>query len=603
MHFKKPKVTILVSILLLLIVIAVAAKFLFGPKQPLQKEENQTIQKEESQVIEEITTDKSSYGPNEPIHFTTTLSDKHVQGILKITYYHLNNVVAQRELNMTKNKVQWTWQAPGKDFKGYLVRVQFESKTKKDEQTIAVDVSSDWSKFPRYGFLSKFHEMSNEDMASTISQLNRYHINGLQFYDWHYKHEQPMKLENDRPAMAWEDIANRPTSYQTIKTYIDLAHQRNMKTMAYNLLYGAFEEAEKDGVKKEWRLFKDQQKNDYDYHPLPDEWKSDVFLLNSAHPEWQTYLINQQKHVYNALPFDGWHVDQLGPRGNVYDYDGNLLALDESFQPFMEHVKKEIPDKRLVMNAVNQYGQKQLGKSPVDFLYTEVWEQYKYYHDLKRIIDENNAYSQGKYNTVLAAYMNYEFSNNPGEFNTPGILLANSVIFASGGSHLELGEHMLSKEYFPHENLKMNSDLQNKLLHYYDFLVAYENLLRDNLQEVPVTIHSPDWFHFSSQPEQGKIWSFAKQRENKKIIHFINFFDATTLEWRDTNATQAEPQQREKLTVQLEDNQMIKKIWTASPDKQSGMPISLDFKQENNKVTFTLPSLKYWDMVVIEYDQ
>jgi dextranase len=376
-----------------------------------------------------------------------------------------------------------------------------------------------------------------------------------------------------------------------------------MKTMAYNLLYGAFAEAEKDGVKTEWRLFKDQQKNQHDYHPLPEDWKSDVFLVNPANSEWQDYLINQQKKVYEALSFDGWHIDQLGPRGNVYDYNGNPLRLDESFKPFIEHIKKEIPDKRIVMNAVSQYGQKQLGDAPVDFLYTEVWDQDKYYSDLKRIIDENNQFSNGRYNTILAAYMNYEFSNQQGEFNTPGILLTNSVIFASGGSHLELGEHMLSKEYFPHGNLKISQSLQSRLLHYYDFLVAYENLLRDNLQEVPITIGSSDWALFSSQPEQGKIWSFAKQKANKKVIHFINFFDATTLEWRDTNASQAEPQDRKQLTVQIEETRSIEKVWMASPDKRSGVPISLNFKQENNKVIFTLPSLKYWDMVVMEYEQ
>jgi dextranase len=239
----------------------------------------------------------------------------------------------------------------------------------------------------------------------------------------------------------------------------------------------------------------------------------------------------------------------------------------------------------------------------MDFLYTEVWEQYKYYSDLKRIIDENNAYSKGNYNTVLAAYMNYEFSNQPGEFNTPGILLANSVIFASGGAHLELGEHMLSKEYFPHKNLKMSPDLQNRLLHYYDFLVAYENLLRDHAHEVPVTVRSSDWVHFASKPEQGKVWVFAKQKVDKKIIHFINFYDATTLEWRDTNANQAEPQNREKLTIQLKENQPIKKVWVASPDKQNGVSIPLHFKQEHKKITFTLPSLKYWDMIVIEYER
>ncbi len=586
----------------MLVVTAVINKSFSKPGQKPEQEETNLALKDKD-IIQRMTTDQASYQPNEIIHFTTQLLDKYTNGVLKITYYHLNDVIDQQEIQVTKNELQWTWQPPKEDFKGYLVHVQYESQTEQDQQTIAVDVSSSWSKFPRYGFLSKFHDMPKEEMESVISKLNRYHINGLQFYDWHYKHHQPIKLENNEPAAYWDDIANRSTSLQTIKKYIDLVHERNINAMAYNLLYGAFAEAEKDGVKREWRLFKDQEKNAHDFHPLPDNWKSDVFLVNPAHPEWQEYLFNQQKKVYKALPFDGWHIDQLGPRENVYDFDGEKLELDQSFQSFLEKAKMEMENKSLVMNAVNQYGQEQLSRSPVDFLYTEVWDQYKYFGDLKRIIDENNKFSQGKHNTVLAAYMNYMFSNHEGEFNTPGILLANSVIFASGGSHLELGEHMLSKEYFPHENLKMSPSLQSSLMHYYDFLVAYENLLRDNLQEVPVSIHSSDWVHFSSQPEQGKIWSFAKQKENQKVIHFINFFDATTLEWRDTNASQAEPQDREPLTVQIEEKRNIKKVWLASPDKQNSIPISLDFKQENKAVTFTLPSLKYWDMAVMEYEK
>ncbi|CAM4024672.1 glycoside hydrolase family 66 protein [Mesobacillus zeae] len=589
------KSIILFAILLLFIITVVAMKSFFFPKQLLKKEEKE--------IIQSITTDKASYQPNEPVHFTTKLAGKKSDGTLKITYYHLNDIISQKKMKVEKNEVHWTWKPLKEDFKGYLVRVQFVSETDQDQQTIAVDVSSDWSRFPRYGFLSRFEDMPSEDMESVISKLNRFHINGLQFYDWHYKHHQPIKFENNEPAVFWEDIANRPVSLQTIKRYIDFAHERNMKTMAYNLLYGAFAGAEKDGVKTEWRLFKDQQRNATDYHPLPDEWKSDVFLVDPSNPEWQNFIIEQQKKVYKDLPFDGWHIDQLGDRGNVYDCNGIPVALDESFQGFISNAKKEMPNKRLVMNAVSQYGQKQLGQTPVDFLYTEVWEQDNYYGDLKRIIDENNWYSQGKYNTVLAAYMNYDYSNQPGTFNTPGILLTNSVIFASGGSHLELGEHMLSKEYFPHENLKMDQLLQSELLHYYDFLVAYENLLRDHLHEVPITIHSPDWVHFSSQPEKGKVWTFAKQKANKKVIHFINFFDATTMGWRDTNANQVEPQDRKQLTVQLEETRPIKKVWLASPDQQNGVPKSLNFKQENKNVTFTLPSLKYWDMAVIEYEK
>ncbi|MBD1382198.1 glycoside hydrolase family 66 protein [Metabacillus arenae] len=595
MPLQKKYLLIILSFSLLLLIGSVfAMKSYFFPKeQP----------KEEKQIIQSITTDKASYQPNKPVHFTTNLSDKYSSGKLIITYYHLNQTISQQEIKIENNEAKWTWNPPPEDFKGYLVHVQYESNREKDEQTIAIDVSSDWSKFPRYGFLSKFHDMSNEEMESVVSGLNRFHINGLQFYDWHYKHHQPLKFENNEPSSHWQDISNRPVSLKTIKTYIELAHNRNMKAMAYNLLYGAFGGAENDGVNTEWRLFKDQQKNAHDYHPLPDDWKSDVFLVNSGNSEWQKYVNDQQKMVYEALPFDGWHIDQLGMRGDVYDYDGNHVALDESFQPFLEYTKSEMEDKRLVMNAVNQYGQRQIGRSPVDFLYTEVWDQHKYYSDLKRIIDENSQFSEGKYNTVLAAYMNYEFSNQKGEFNTPGILLANSVIFASGGSHLELGEHMLSKEYFPHENLKMDSSLQKKLINYYDFLVAYENLLRDQLAEVPINIQSSDWVNFSSQPEKGKIWSFAKQKDHKKIIHLINFFDAESLEWRDTNANQSEPKKRGQLNVQLKENKPIKKVWLASPDMKNGVPISLNFKQKNHDVTFTLPSLKYWDMIVIEYEK
>jgi dextranase len=57
---------------------------------------------------------------------------------------------------------------------------------------------------------------------------------------------------------------------------------------------------------------------------------------------------------------------------------------------------------------------------------------------------------------VFAAYLNYNKADNGGSgdkmMNTPGVLLTDAVMFALGGSHLELGDHMLSREYFrlPH---------------------------------------------------------------------------------------------------------------------------------------------------------
>src|SRR5690606_27154158 len=114
-----------------------------------------------------------------------------------------------------------------------------------------------------------------------------------------------------------------------------------------------------------------------------------------------------------------------------------------------------------------------------DFLYNEVWDETKSFEQLAQTITNNNVLSNYTKSTVLAAYMNYGMSNKTGQLNKPGILLTNAVIFAFGGSHLELGEHYLSNEYFPNSNLQASSSLKKALVTYYDFLVAYQNILRD----------------------------------------------------------------------------------------------------------------------------
>ena len=105
-------------------------------------------------------------------------------------------------------------------------------------------------------------------MDGIISRLNRFHINGLQFYDWHYKHHMPLKGTPENPAPTWKDIANRTNYFSTIEYYIEAAHNHNMKTMCYNLLYGALDNAESDGVSEQWYLFKDANVPGYRAHTL-----------------------------------------------------------------------------------------------------------------------------------------------------------------------------------------------------------------------------------------------------------------------------------------------------------------------------------------------
>ena len=305
----------------------------------------------------------------------------------------------------------------------------------------------------------KTAEKTQEEMA----YLNRHHINWVQFQDWHNKHHWPLGGTRTQLDEVYMDIANREVYTSSVKNYIEAQHRFGMKSMFYNLCFGALKDAAADGVKEEWYLFKDASHTTKDSHDLPGGWKSNIYLVDPSNKEWQKYLNERNDDVYANFAFDGYQIDQLGRRSTLYNYNGIPVNLREGYASFIEATKQAHPDKSLVMNAVSRYGARQIGETgKVDFFYNEVWADEADFTNLKAILYENGVYGNYQLNTVFAAYMNYNKADNRGEFNTPGILLTDAVMFALGGSHLELGgDHMLCKEYFPNENLTMSEELKS----------------------------------------------------------------------------------------------------------------------------------------------
>ncbi|MEP6617303.1 MAG: glycoside hydrolase family 66 protein, partial [Ginsengibacter sp.] len=172
-----------------------------------------------------------------------------------------------------------------------------------------------------------------------------------------------------------------------------------------------------------------------------------------------------------------------------------------------------------------------------------------------------------------------------------------------GGSHLELGEHMLAKEYFPNSNLLMKDDLKSAMINYYDFLVAYENLLRDGgtFNTVSVNCTNGKMNTGAWPPQTGKIAVQGKIVGNKQIFHLINFANAAHFQWRDTNGDQTAPNTISGASLETTISQVVTNVWVASPDVNFGVPQKLPFTQNGNTLNFILPQLKYWDMVVIEH--
>lgn len=264
------------------------------------------------------------------------------------------------------------------------------------------------------------------------------------------------------------------------------------------------------------------------------------------------------------------------------------------------------------MNSVSKYGASGIASSGViDVCYNECWDDTKTFMDLYWIVFDNDNASRRTVRTVFANYMNYRYGNsNPGkEFNPHGVLLTDACIFALGAGHLELGSggKMLCNEYFPNTNLNIGSGLTESITRYYDFVTAYETLIYDTKREL-----TPNITPMEDTPAVS-VWNYQKGPQPRKIVvrgtetqkgqlvyHLLNFRKVNSLSWRDFDANMPEPELTTNIKLSIDVDRMVSRVWVASPDSDACVPVELQFVQQGNAVTVTVPSLRYWSMLVFE---
>ena len=574
-----------------------------------------------SELTLSLSTDKACYAPGSTVTFTAD-GDLPSGKEVYVRYRH-NNTFIEKHTITSKT---WTWTPPKTDYMGYMVDLYYmewngDIGTEHIIGAIAVDVSSDWKRFPRYGFVAEFDNNSgsidkNANIEAEMKYLNRLHINGVQFQDWHWKHHKPVRFREDGSLDPWyQDVSNRWVGTEYVKKYIDVQHRYGMKSIFYNLCFGALKEYEKDYVSSDWGLYKkDGNGNLYqDFHDLPSNWQSDIYLMNPGNPNWQNYLEDRYNEVYANYDFDGYQIDQVGGRGDVFEKNGTKIDLEYNYGLFLKAMKGHRKDKRLVMNSVQSYGAHHIcnarladGTPTVDFCYNELWESQASFSDLFQVIQDNDRESEHDLQTVFAAYINYNKADHAWDYadqnvNTPGALLTDAVMFAIGGSHIEMGDHMLTREYFPAKPLAMTNELKKKLVHYYDFQTAYQNILRGIDSKAAFTPTISSSYPINAWPPQGrKITAFAKKVDNMIAVHLLNFLNTDDLSWRDLEGTRPAPEIKENVQITYTTSRKITKVWTATPDKNGGVPMELPFTPDGNKVSVTVPSLEYWTMLVFE---
>ena len=165
---------------------------------------------------------------------------------------------------------------------------------------------------------------------------------------------------------------------------------------------------------------------------------------------------------------------------------------------------------------------------------------------------------------------------------------------------------MLCHEYFPNSNLGMTEELKSSLIAYYDFMTAYQNLLRDGGSFIDMTVTSADGAYpiKAWEPATGNIVTLAKEVGDRQAIHFLNFLNADSTSWRDIDGTMPAPETLSDfaVTVTIPDGRQVNSVWFASPDAGFGVSESLAFSQDGQTLSVTIPSLEYWSMLVLEYE-
>lgn len=376
-------------------------------------------------MIERVYTDMAKYAPGDTATITVELNNdlgSTYTGSVNLSIYHLETLVYTDSESISlpngqSTSVNFNWATPNTDFQGYFVSVSAGAST----GATAIDVSTDWTRFPRYGFMTDYRSESALATDARVKQtVENYHTNAFQLYDWMWRHENNIKRTDGVIDSSWTDWSGKHTMYwQTIQNLISSMHDYNAAAMPYTMTYAALHNYESiSGVSPEWAMYEDNAHTTqlgFDFVDNdPNTW---LWLFNPADPNWQNHIFGEYRDMIATAGFDGIHLDQMGERADPYDYDGNVIDLDNSFSGFINNLRDNLDsngmsDKVLTFNNVDGAAQgwafEDVTKNArYDFTYTEIWGHANDYIELKALIDQAKR-NNGQKAVVLAAYMNYE---------------------------------------------------------------------------------------------------------------------------------------------------------------------------------------------------
>lgn len=521
----------------------------------------------------DIYPDRGTYTPGETvtIHLSVSCNKAAVMPFL-IEVYHLNEMVQsfsqEVALEASEQNVTFSIAVPPESKRGYRVEISWQELDGKKMKTFtAFDVLDNWIQYPRYGFLTDFEEgpLPSDNKVRT---LLKYHINGVQFYDWQYRHDQLMP-----PAQEFIDPLGRKMSLKVIEGLISACHRAGIKAMPYLAVYAAsLEFAEQHPA---WRL--------YDEAKAPITFEGFLGIMDpTPGSPWIEHLVQQCQTVLEETNFDGLHVDQYGDPKTGWDVNGEPVNIPDAFHRVISRLKHDFPEAALTFNAVGNWPIEALATAPQDFVYIEVWEPTPSYQDLKDIVLNARRLSGGK-PVVIAQYLkNTQIAN---------IRLSDAMIYACGGSRIEIGEveRLLADPYYP-KHQEISPELGSILKQYMDFAVAYSELIGPAAENISL--------QGAALPEN--LWLIARKNQDWVSLNMINFTGLGNPQWIDDHAA---PQPMEEAWIDVPASWAVKEVFWATPDKPDQALQKCEWNFLGGRLHINVPFVDYWTMIAIQLSE
>ena len=499
---------------------------------------------------------------------------------LQIEIRHLTEpfVLLEKNVKLTPGgqtiAIEWT---PPARPAGYFARLhtRLADQSPLIAATTAFDVLTHWTDFPRYGFLTDF-SASRANPDSVLQKLARFHINGLQFYDWQYRHDQLMA-----PTEIYIDPLGREMSLASVRDLVEAAHRHGMAAMPYLAIYAASEEF--------WQTHSDWALYDLAGKPIAFG-KNFLGLMDpSADSLWRRHLLAEANRALKSIPFDGLHIDQYGDPKCAWDARHQPVDLPRAFVDFIQAASHQHPDQTVLFNAVGNWPIEALAGSAVDFMYIEVWPPDVGYLRLAEIVLDAVRVSLGKA-VVIALYLPVSRPANN--------LLADAVILACGGTRIELGEEtrLLADPYFPkHEEIP--PDLHSELRRLSDFAVRNGEWLRPyTLTLAEKEVWSQGELSLPSITTDGILWTVARRYPETLAIQLINFTGLDSQQrWDEAHA---DPTPCENTSINIQISQRPSKIYWDTPEQTQGFQ-ELRFEYHDGRLAFQIPQIKYTGLIII----